>query len=100
MSDVQDLRQRRQALEEKLSKLNEQRERAARANSDARSLQRAGLADHTAGEMQDFADHETAGDPAMTELRREIERIDDELARGHQGGVAGSARRVTRWLRK
>lgn len=100
MSDVQDLRQRRQALETKLSELDEQRERAFRANSDARSLQRAGIAEHTAGEMQHLADDETAGDSAMTELRREIELIDDELARGQQGGVGGSARSVMRWLRK
>ena len=100
MSDVQDLRQRRQELETKLSELDQQRERAFRANSDARSLQRAGIAEHTAGEMQNLADDETAGDSTMTELRRQIELIDDELARGRHGGVAGSARSVMRWLRK
>jgi len=100
MSDVQDLRQRRQALEAKLSELGEQRERAFRTNSDARSLQRAGLADHTAGEMQELADQETAGDSAMTELRREIELIDGQLGRGHQSGGAKGTRSLVRWLRK
>ena len=37
-------------------------------------------------------DHETAGDSAMTELRRQIEMIDDELARHHGGGLTGSGR--------
>jgi hypothetical protein len=55
MSDVQDLRQRRQALETELSGLREQRDRAFRANSDALSLQRVGVTDRNAAEMQQFA---------------------------------------------
>jgi hypothetical protein len=100
MSEVQDLRQRRQALETELSRLREQRERAFCANSDALSLQRVGVTDHNAAEMQELADDETAGDSAMTERRREIELIDDELAREHDGRFAGSGRRIMKWLRK
>jgi hypothetical protein len=36
----------------------------------------------------------------MTELRRQIKLIDDELARDHGGGFAGSGRRIMKWLRK
>jgi hypothetical protein len=36
----------------------------------------------------------------MTECRREIELIDDELAGDHGGGFTGSGRRITKWLRK
>jgi hypothetical protein len=63
-------------------------------------LQRAGVTDHSAAEMQAFAGNEISGDSAMTELRRQIELIDDELARDHGGGFAGSGRRIMKWLRK
>ncbi len=100
MSDVRDLRQRRHALETELSGLRDQRERAFRANSDALSLQRAGVTDHNAAEMQRFADDETAGDSAITKLRRQIELIDDELASKQRGGVSGGGRRIMKWLRR
>jgi hypothetical protein len=100
MSEAQDLRQRRQALETELSGLREQRERAFRANSDALSRQRVGVTDHNADEMQQFADDETAGDSSMTDLRRQIRLIDDQLARNHGGGVTGGKRRIMSWLRK
>jgi hypothetical protein len=77
MSEVQDLRQRRQALETQLSASRVQRERAFRVSSDA-------LSRHS----------------AMTDLRRQIELIDDELARDHGAGLAGKGRRIMRWLRK
>jgi hypothetical protein len=50
--------------------------------------------------MQALATDEVAGDSAMTDLRRQIEPIDDELARDHGGGLAGKGRRIMRWLRK
>jgi hypothetical protein len=93
MSEVTDLRTRRQALDTQLSGLREQRERAFRANSDALSRQRVGVTDHDAAAMQAFASDEVAGDSAMTDLRREIELIDAELTRNHGG-------RIKRWLRK
>jgi hypothetical protein len=85
MSEARDLRQRRQVLETQLNGLRDQRERASRANSYAVSRQRAGVTDHNEAVMQEHADNETAGDPAMTEVRREIEAIDEELARDHRG---------------
>jgi hypothetical protein len=97
MSEVKDLQQRREALETELSGLRRQRERAFRANSDALSLQRYGVTDHNAAEMQQFADDETAGDSTMTELRRGIELIDDELARDHSSGLG---RRIMKRLRQ
>jgi hypothetical protein len=100
MSEVRELRQRRQALETELRVLREQREHAFRANSHALSRQRAGVTDHNAAEMQQFADDKTAGDSAMTEFRREIELIDQKLARDHRGGLTGSRRKIMKWLRK
>jgi hypothetical protein len=100
MSEVQDLRQRRQALETQLSALRDQPERAFRANSDALSRQRAGVTHHDAADMQALATDEVTGDSAMTDLRRQIELIDDELARDHGAGLAGKGRRIMRWLRK
>ena len=99
MNEVQELRQRRQALETERRGLREQRERAYRANSDALSLQRAGVTDHDSTEMQEFADDETAGDSAMTALSREIELIDANLATTRRGG-GRSRRRIMNWLRK
>ena len=100
MSEVKDLRERREALRAQLVELQQQRERAFRKNSDALALQRAGVTDHDAAGMKGFADDEVAGDSAMTDLRRQIELIDDELARDHGGGLAGKGFRALGRLRK
>jgi hypothetical protein len=81
--------------------LCEQRERGLSREKRRASLQRVGVTDHNVAEMQQFAEDETAGDSAMTELRREIELIDDELAAEQRaGGVSGVGRRIMNWLRK
>jgi hypothetical protein len=36
----------------------------------------------------------------MTDLRREIALIDDELERNHGSGLAGRGRTIMRWLRR
>lgn len=101
MTEVRNLRQRRQALQTELGALREQQERASRANSYALSRQRAGVTDHDESQMKVFADDEAAGEPAITDVRRQIESIDTELARDHGGGRPGEAgRRVMNWLRK
>jgi hypothetical protein len=100
MSDVHELRHRREALETQLSALQEQREHAFRVNSDALALQQAGVTHHDEAEMKGFAGNEIAGDATMTDLRRQIGLINDELDRDHGGGLTGSRRRVMRWLRK
>jgi hypothetical protein len=100
MSDIHELRKRREALETQLHALREQREHAFRANSDALTRQRFGVTDHADAEMKQFADDEVAGDSTMTDLRREIDLIDDELARDYPGGLTGKGRRVLSWLRK
>jgi len=99
MSDLSELRRRRQALETQLSALSEQREHAFRANSDALALQDAGVTHHDGAEMKQFSDAENAGDSAMTDLRRQIALIDDELERNHGSGIGGRARTIMRWLR-
>jgi hypothetical protein len=96
MSEAQDLRQRRQVLETQLSALRAKRDHASRANSDALSRQRVGVTNHNAEEMKEFAADEVAGDSAITDLRRQIESIDDELARD----FGGKRRRIMSWLRK
>jgi hypothetical protein len=100
MSDVNELRRQRQALETQLGTLSGQKEYAFRVNSDALALQRAGVTHHDGVEMQQFADAELAGDSTMTDLRRRIALIDDELERDHGGGLAGRSRQMMRWLRR
>jgi ribosome-binding ATPase YchF (GTP1/OBG family) len=94
MSDDNQLRRRRDELEIQLIALTEQRERAFRVNSDALALQQAGVTHRDSAAMKQLADAESAGDSAMTALRREIEAIDNELARDHRGGLAGIRRTV------
>jgi transposase len=100
MSDVKELRRRREALEAQLSALTAQREHAFRANSDALALQQAGVTHHDQAEMKQLADAEIAGDSTMTDLRGQIARIDDELERDHGRGFAGRRRTIMRWLRR
>ena len=100
MSDLDELRRRREVLEAELSVMSEQREHAFRVNSDALALQQAGVTHHDQTEMKGFADDEIAGDSTMTDLRRRIALIDDELERDHGGGLAGRRRTIMRWLRR
>jgi hypothetical protein len=100
MSDVNELRRQRRELETQLAALTGRKEYAFRVNSDALALQRAGVTHHDGAEMQEFAEAEIAGDSTMTELRRRIELIDDELERDHGGGLAGRRRKIMRWLRR
>jgi hypothetical protein len=100
MSDVSELRQRRQALEAQLGALSQQREHAFRANSDARALQDAGVTHHDRAQMKQFSDAELSGDTTMTDLRRQIALIDEELERDHGSGLAGRSRTIMRWLRR
>lgn len=100
MTDLDELRRRREALETQLIALTEQREHAFRVNSDALALQQAGVTHHDGAEMKQFADAERAGDSTMTVLRREIEQIDNELARDHRGGFEGGRRKIVSWLRR
>jgi hypothetical protein len=100
MSDVNELRRRREGLETQLAALTEQRERAFRVNSDALALQQAGVTHHDGAAMKTLADAESAGDSTMTVLRREIEQIDGELARDHRGGLEGGRRKIMRLLRR
>ena len=85
MSERDELRQQRQALQVQLDTLTDARERAQRVNGDALSLQQNAGPRRSESEMQALADEVTAGDSAMTELRREIEKLDTEIA--HTGGV-------------
>jgi predicted nuclease with TOPRIM domain len=100
MNEARDLQQRRQSLQTELNALRERQERASRANSYAMARQRAGVTDHDESQMKELADDEVSHEPAITDVRRQIESIDTELARDHGGGLAGTGRRVMNWLRK
>ena len=100
MNEVQELRQRREALQTQLGTLREQQERASRANSYALSRQQAGVTHHDDAELKELADDEVAREPAITDLRRQIDSIDTELARDHDSGLLGTRGRVMNWLRK
>jgi hypothetical protein len=100
MSDVHELRRRRETVQTQLTSLIDQRERAFRLNSDALALQQAGVTHHDGAAMKELADAECAGDSRMTALRRQIDVIDDELARDHRGGLVGHRRKLASWLRR
>ena len=94
MSDANELRRRREALETQLTSLSRQRERAFRVNSDALALQQAGVTHHDGAAMKQLSDAEGAGDSTMTVLRREIAQIDEELVRDHRGGLVGRSQKI------
>jgi hypothetical protein len=100
MSDVNELRSRRAALETQLTALTAQREHAFRVNSDALALQQAGVTHRDGAAMKQLADAESAGDSTMSVLRRQIAQIDDELARDHRGGFVGGRRKIMSLLRR
>ena len=86
MSEQNDLRQQRHTLQEQLDALTDARERATRANGDALSLQQNAGPQRSETEMATLAKEVTVGDSTMTDLRRQIEQIDAEIAQKH-GGV-------------
>jgi len=96
MSERDDLRQRRQALQEQLDTLTDARERATRANGDALSLQQNAGRKRSEAEMTALAGEVTAGDSTMTDLRRQIEKVDVEIALEHGSGVGSRLMRRMR----
>jgi hypothetical protein len=100
MSVASDLRQRLVELRSRLHVLLERRERASGAHSFARARQSAGVTHHGADEMAQFASDESAGDAEMTDLRREIMSVDDELERDHGRDLKARAGRALRSMRR
>jgi hypothetical protein len=100
MGGVSDLRQRLVELRSRLHVLLERRERAAGAHSFARSRQSAGARHHDADEMAEYARDEVAGDVEMTDIRREIVSVEDEIERDHGRGLRARASRVIRSRRR
>jgi hypothetical protein len=87
MSEDQDLRKRRRALETELGGLSDQQERALRANADAVNRLPTGVTRPEAVELPEVAAEEVAADSAMEDLRHQIDLIDDELVHTRQFGV-------------
>jgi hypothetical protein len=83
MSVAADLRKRLAELRGRLNVLLARRERASGEHSFAKARQDAGVTHHDAAKMAQFAEDEVGGDAEMTDLRREIMSIDDQLGRGH-----------------
>ena len=100
MGVASDLRQRLVQLRSRLHVLLESRERASGAHSFARARQSAGVTHHDADKMAQFAHDEVTGDAEMTDLRREIRSIDDELERDHGRGLRARAGRALRSMRR
>ena len=100
MSVASDLRLRLVDLRSRLHVLLERRERASAAHSFARARQSAGVTHHDADEMTQFARDESEGDAEMTDIRREIMSIDDELERDHGRGLRARAGRALRSVRR
>jgi len=86
MSDDQDLRKRRQALETELGGLLDQQERGLRATAEAVSRLPAGVLEPETY-ASELRDEEIAADSAMDDLHRQIDAIDDELVHTRQFGV-------------
>jgi hypothetical protein len=95
-----DLRQRLVDLRSRLHVLIERRERASGVHSFARARQRTGVTHHDADAMTQFARDEVAGDAEMTDLRREIASVGDELERDHGSGLRARAGRALRSMRR
>lgn len=97
MSVASDLRERLLRLGSRLEVLLERRERASRAHSFAEARQSAGVTHDDADMMAGYAQDEVAGDAEITDIRREIRSVDDELERAHQArGLRARASRVFR----
>jgi hypothetical protein len=97
MSVASDLRERLLKLGGRLDVLLERRERASRAHSFAEARQSAGVTHDDADKMAEYAQDEVAGDAEITDIRREIRSVDDELGRVDQArGLRARANRVLR----
>lgn len=100
MSVASELRRRLVDLRSRLGVLLERRERASGEHSFARARQDAGVTHLSADEMGRLARGETGDDAEITDLRREIRSIDDELERDHGRGLRPMAGRALRWPRR
>ena len=100
MGVASDLRQRLVDLRSRLRVLLERRERASGVHSFARARQRTGVTDHDADTMAQFAQDEVGGDAEMTDLRREMKSIDEELDRDHRRGLRARVGRALRAKRR
>jgi hypothetical protein len=87
MGVASELRQRLAGLRSRLSVLLERRERASGVHSFARARQDAGVTHLGTDEMGRLAGGEMGGDAEITDLRREIVSIEDELERDHDTGL-------------
>jgi len=97
MSVASDLRERLLKLGSRLDVLLERRDRASRAHSFAEARQSAGVMHDDADKMAKYAQDEVAGDAEITDIRREMRSVDDELKRDHQArGLRARASRVLR----
>jgi hypothetical protein len=100
MNVASDLRQRVGELRSRLNVMLVRRERAAGEHSFARQRQDAGVTHHDADTMAQFAQDEVGGDAEMTNLRREIRSIDEELDRDHPRGLRAMVDRALRSKRR
>lgn len=74
------LEQRRGELSRSLPRLNEDRDRTYRRNSDALALDRAGVKRQQPQEMARLGEDEVAADAEIRAVQRELRDIDAEMA--------------------
>jgi hypothetical protein len=95
-----DLRKRLSELRHRLNVLLERRERASGEHSFARTRQDTGVTHHDAAKMAQLAHDEVGGDAEMTDIRREIMSIDDQLERDHGRSLRARAGRALHLKRR
>ena len=100
MDVASDLRQRLGELRSRLNVLLVRRERASGEHSFALQRQDAGVTHHDADTMAQFAQNEVGSDAEMTDLRREIRSIGEELDRDHRSGLRARVGRALRSKRR
>jgi hypothetical protein len=100
MSVASDLRKRLAELRGRLNVLLARRERASGEHSFAKARQDAGVTHHDADKMAQFAQDEVGGDAEMTDIRREIMSIDDQLERDHGRSLRARAGRALHLKRR
>jgi hypothetical protein len=100
MSVASDLQKRLAELRDRLNVLLARRERASGEHSFAKARQDAGVTHHSADKMAQLAHDEVGGDAEMTDLRREIMSIDDQLERDHGRSLRARAGRALHLKRR
>jgi hypothetical protein len=92
-----ELRERRASLSASLAELTEKRDDTYQRDNNARALDRAGVTDRSAQDVERLAKAQVSADTTLRDAQREIRRLDDEIERAPNGGIL---ERIGRALRR